>query len=403
VRVLILNRFFWPDESATAMLAGDVAEHLTQAGHEVHAVCARGLYRPGRQRLEPRSERAGVTIHRLWSAGMAGQSIPHRALAFTTFHLGLRVRAGRLPRPDAVFVMSDPPLVLGAALALKRRHGCRVLHFAADLYPDVAVAIGTLGPRSPLTRWMMGRARAWLASCDRVLALGPNMAEALKQRGVPAERVVVTPPWVDARKLGNGPSATDGVRRELGIPEQAVLVMYSGNMGRCHPHQTILGAVRALAGDPRVHWLFAGGGVNRERLEQTARREGLERVRLCPPQPRQRLGQWLAAGDVHLISQDPRTVGLVVPSKLAAAMAVGRPVVLVGPQQSDVGEAIRRHDCGRVVEQGDVEGLASTLRDLAEDQALRHQLGQRAAAGFRQEFSSEIVLERIQRVVEDAE
>jgi glycosyltransferase involved in cell wall biosynthesis len=82
-------------------------------------------------------------------------------------------------------------------------------------------------------------------------------------------------------------------------------------------------------------------------------------------------------------------------------MAVGRPVVLVGPQRSDVGAAIERYRCGRIVEQGDVAGLTAAVSTLAEDDSLRREYGSASLEGFRQEYSSEIVLKRIQRAVGD--
>jgi hypothetical protein len=43
VKIVFLNRYFFPDHSATSQLLSDVAFHLAEAGHEVHVICSRQL------------------------------------------------------------------------------------------------------------------------------------------------------------------------------------------------------------------------------------------------------------------------------------------------------------------------------------------------------------------------
>ena len=61
----LVNRYFWPDESATSLLLTDLAEDLQAAGHEVHVFTSRQLYNQPRARLPERQIWQGVQIHRL--------------------------------------------------------------------------------------------------------------------------------------------------------------------------------------------------------------------------------------------------------------------------------------------------------------------------------------------------
>jgi hypothetical protein len=65
-----------------------------------------------------------------------------------------------------------------------------------------------------------------------------------------------------------------------------------------------------------------------------------------------------------LVTVGNSVVGIVHPSKVYGALAVGRPVLLLGPEESHVGELVRDHDIGWQVSHGDVDGAERVLRRI---------------------------------------
>ena len=61
-----------------------------------------------------------------------------------TFHLALRYTHKITAPPDAWFVMTDPPLLVTTVLKLRSHLGGRVIHHVDDVYPDLAMALGSL-------------------------------------------------------------------------------------------------------------------------------------------------------------------------------------------------------------------------------------------------------------------
>jgi hypothetical protein len=60
-------------------------------------------------------------------------------------------------------------------------------------------------------------------------------------------------------------------------------------------------------------------------------------------------------------------------------MAVARPILLIGPTQSHVGDILEEHDIGWQVHHGDVEGAVRVLREIADaSPALLWEKGRRA-------------------------
>jgi glycosyltransferase involved in cell wall biosynthesis len=264
-----------------------------------------------------------------------------------------------------------------------------------DVYPDLAIALGSLPQHglllSLLDRWVT----AGLRNCDQVLALGECMARVLKAKGVNGDRLAITPPWADGSKLYPLGHGDNRFRQEIGISSDDVVVMYSGNMGLGHRFETILEAARSLASDDKVHFLFIGDGARKSQIEAFRRTHNLKNIIMLPYQPRERLRETLSAGDIHLISLDAKVQGFIVPSKLAGILAVGRPVVFLGDYQNSVAAAVLQGPCGYVIPEGDVGKLQDILRRLRENSEHRKRLGESARNLFTREYDRAVVVPQI--------
>ena len=83
-RVVFLNRFYWPEEPATAQLLTDLAEALAAAGREVVVITSR----PGGSDFPRREQQRGVTILRVAATRLGHRGLPGKAADFVTFYLG---------------------------------------------------------------------------------------------------------------------------------------------------------------------------------------------------------------------------------------------------------------------------------------------------------------------------
>jgi colanic acid biosynthesis glycosyl transferase WcaI len=393
--IYLVNRYFWPDESATSLLLTDLAEDLQAAGHEVQVLTSRQLYNDPQAQLPRQQVWQGIRIHRLQTSRFGRRHFSGRLLDIITFHLALRYANNITVKPDAWFVMTDPPLVVNTVLRLRRRLGGRVVHHVDDVYPDLAVALGSLPPRTWVSSLLGRWAQAGLRNCDQVLALGECMAGVLKNKGVAADRLAITPPWADGRRLSPLDHGENRFRREIGIPGDHLVVMYSGNMGLGHRFETILAAARALASNDKIHFVFIGEGARKPQIEAWRREHHLSNIMMLPYQPRERLRETLSAGDIHLISLDAQVQGFIVPSKLAGILAVGRPVILLGAEQNSIAAAILQADCGQVISEGDVSRLEELIEGLRANPALRRRWGDAARNLFDREYDRAAVVPKI--------
>lgn len=179
-----------------------------------------------------------------------------------------------------------------------------------------------------------------------------------------------------------------------------VTLLYSGNFGLGHALDTVLRGLHALNGNGRVKVLLVGHGKGLSETRRLVRELGLAGVEFRPPVPLYELGALLAAGDIHLVAQKPRTEGLIVPSKIYGTLAVGRPVLFVGPHHCEVARIVRESGGGFIVAPGDIQAAANALRQLAGDDNLRRLMGERAKRYYEENFGRQRSVARIIDLIE---
>ncbi|HVE80294.1 MAG TPA: glycosyltransferase family 4 protein [Gemmatimonadaceae bacterium] len=386
--LLFVNQHYWPDVASTGQHLTDLAEHLAAAGHAVEVLCGRGHYLAGNLPAPAAECHNGVLIRRLQTTTFGRGRHLGRIADYASFYVQVlwRLLSGR--RRDLVIFLTTPPILpfVGWVARLVRRQ--RYAIWSMDLHPDAEIAEGMLSPRSPLGRFLRWADQVAYRQADTIVDLGPYMKARIVAKGVDPRRTVTIPVWNRAGEVEPVAAAENPLRRELGLDGKFV-VMYSGNAGIVHEFGPVLDAMRILADDPRVFFLFVGGGPRRRQVEAFATANRVGNFRYVDYFPRQQLRWSLAVADAHLISLRREFVGMAVPGKLYGIMAAGRPAVFVGPVASDSGATVVETGCGVVIDPADADAairLAELLRGWSRDPAEPARLGSRGRAAFLQDF-----------------
>jgi glycosyltransferase involved in cell wall biosynthesis len=362
VRAIFLNRFYWPDEPATAQLLTDLAEALVARHISVIVITSH----PGTPGVPAEETHHGVRILRVRGTRWAARSgLVGKAADYGSFFLGALWRlflAAR--RGDTVVAMTDPPLLgLGAWVVAGLRR-TRLVHWAQDIFPELAIEIAGqhwLRPLRPL------RNLAWRRA-DRCVTLGSDMASVFTAAGVPREKISAAANWAPVGLTPQPAHTADALRIAWGLSGKFVVV-YSGNLGRVHDLTPVLAVAEALRDEPGIAFVFIGTGAQRAALEAAAAHLHLTNVQFRPPQPRAQLAVALALGDAHLVTLLPGCERYVFPSKLAGVAAIGRPVVFIGPVDSEIARLVTAPDLtfGYAFDRTAIAAIAAAIRNLSID------------------------------------
>ncbi|MCT0230745.1 WcaI family glycosyltransferase [Synechococcus sp. CS-1324] len=412
MRLLILGLNYAPEPVGIGRYTGELASWLSARGHQVLVITAPPYY-PQWQLQPPFRNRYSVDRHGPASQGSLVVRrcplwVPRQPTTLKRLvHLASFACSSAFPLlaqlhqpPDRLLVIAPaffcaaPALLFTALARLRGRRVPAVLHIQ-DFELDAAFELGFLAG-GPLRAWAEAIERFVLQGFSAVSTISPAMCARLALKGVASRRIWLFPNWVDCEAIE--PLAPPGQlawRRELDIPADAVVALYSGSMNRKQGLEVLAETAFQLADHPTLHWIFCGEGPTRAAFEAAC--GSLPRVLFLPLQPSERFNALLQLADIHLLPQQAGAADVVMPSKLLAMLASGRPVLATAEPQTGLAAAITgATSCGMVTPPGDANALAVAARELADNPTLRSSLGTAARQLALRDWDRDAVLSKFE-------
>lgn len=370
MRIAHVTATFPPYFGGTGTVCYHNARVLAARGHDVHVFTADW---PGAV-----EDPTGVTVHRMRPLVRIGNApiLPQlmKLAGFDLVHLHL------------------PFYVGGELMALSQ---CRYL---VTYHQDVALE-GWLGKLSSLHDRTIGR--FVLEHAERVC---PTSIDYLRHSALAPlwhqhpERIVELPNGVDTEQFHPGPLDAN-IRRSLGLPLGAFIVLFVGAMDQAHYFKGIPTLLEALVWLPDTAAMFVGDGELREGFARQAACLGVaDRVRFVGGVSDHELPNYYRAADTLVLPSGTRgeAFGLV----LLEAMASGRPVI--ASNLPGVRTVITPGQDGFLVTPNSPEALAAGIQQLAAlSPQQREAMGQAARAKVERRFSWETVGDHLEELYGD--
>lgn len=366
MRVIFINRYFFPDHSATSQLLSDLAFDLAHRGQAIHVITGGQLYNDAQASLPDEELIRGVRVHRVRTSRFGRTRLVGRLFDYLTFYVGATWKLWRLMQSgDVAVAKTDPPMMsVCAAWVVKFKRGVLV-NWVQDLFPEVATSMDVYGARfaAPMLRRIRNGS---LRQGRHNVVLGEIMAQRLRDEGVASDQITIIENWADGEAIQPVAKAENPLVREWAL-EGKFVVGYSGNMGRVHEFKTMIDAAEQLKDYVQIAWVFIGDGVARQWLESEVAKRGLTNVQFRPYQPASHLRWSLSLPDVHVISLRPNLEGLIVPSKFYGVAAAGRPMIHLGDPDGEIARILHREQCGWAFCIGEVGSLVQCILRLSQE------------------------------------
>ena len=279
-RILLYTLVFSPDGVSTAQLLTDLAVDLQALGHEVTVLTTTPHFNVDAEARarQPLGRRWGALLQESRCGGIPvyhvrmrdkGKRVLARLVDYAGFH-GVSLVAGAVLGEGFDLVLApSPPLTIGLGawlIGLMRR--APFVYNVQEIYPDVAIRLGVLRNRS-LIRLMYRLERFTYRRARRVVVISERFRRDLLAKGVPDEKLVVIPNFVDTDFIRPMPRR-NSFSASHGLDERFV-VLYAGNLGLTQGLETVLEAAASLAARPEVRFLLVGDGARRAWLERRGR------------------------------------------------------------------------------------------------------------------------------------
>ena len=367
--IVVLVPHFAPDTAPTGEVITRIVDEFIAAGRRIHVVTALPWYRTHAieegwtGRLVRRERTPWGSIIRVHPfPGKSKSNLLRRAVGFVGFSAIAGVCtlfAGGIHRRPAAIISMSPPLTMGLTgwLAARLRFTTAIFNIQ-DVFPDAAIETGAITNKRIISaaRWLE---RVSYHRSDAVVVLSDDLRTNVvaKVSSRHADKIKVIPNFVDADRIVPMDRMTS-YRQELNIGDE-IVVMYAGNVGYSQSLTMLLHAAKHM---PGITFVINGDGAARAELETQA--AGLPNIRFAGYQPRDRVGEVLASGDIHVVPLRAGLGAVSVPSKTYSILAAARPVVAAIDPGTEVTRILEHSGAGVSVAPDDEEVFTAALQHM---------------------------------------
>lgn len=397
--IWIVSELYYPETTSTGYILTQIAEGLTDY-FSVNVICGQPSYSARGTKAPTREFHHNVNIYRSWATTLDKDVLLLRMVNLLTvtvslfFSTLLRIRRGHL-----VLVVTNPPALPFAVIMACRMRGAHCALLIHDIYPDLAVAAGTLKANSLATKLLNWLNSRLYNSMECIFVLGRDMQEKVTERlSGNKERVVVATNWADLDLVVPQQRYSNALLQELGLADKFV-IQYAGNMGYPNDIECIVEAAALLKQEEDIHFLFIGSGAKMSLVQNALEKHSLSNITILSHRPRSNQSIFLNACDVALIALVHGMKGVSVPSRTYNTLAAGKPIIAIAEKGSELALVINEDKVGWRVEPGQPEQLVAAILDAKSEPERLQQMGSCARRTAVSKYSMNHVLNNFYRAL----
>jgi glycosyltransferase involved in cell wall biosynthesis len=402
---IMLTLAYPPEPGAEGLLFEDAAVRLAERGHRVTVYTGELDSSSKKERRSSESRHGNVRVVRLPWTRKRGSSVPAKLLVQFVYLTQVFLRLFFKRGVTGLVLTSIPPTTGAMILSLRAFRRFPTLYWVMDVNPDRAIALGVADEHS-FGVWLLNRVNAKLfCGSQSVVVLDRFMRQrVLRKRYIQdhqCAKVEIIAPWPLTSDLHAVPRNENTFITAHHLEDKRCVFLHSGQHTPVNPLTTLLQAIRIHRNRRDLSFLFVGGGKSKPEVESFIQDEHVANARSLPWQPVATLSFSLSAADVHIAVMGDHMAGIVHPCKIYNAMAVGKPILYIGPLHSHIGELVSLCGIGWVAEHGDPRRLADLIDEIADlPRSEREAIGLRGKALIEGTYNPDALAGRFVELVE---
>lgn len=364
----IVSELFPPDETSTSYILGEIANAMSKK-YNVKIICGPEIYDKRKSldennkfRLDP-----SIEVFRADGTGLDKNTTKGKAINFILMSMRMiKLVKVHVQKGDKVLMVTNPAPLVVLMSRLKRKKGFELNILVHDVFPENTKPAGLKLPIYGVFKYIFDKA---YSSADQLIALGRDMADVLVKKVQTVEKVVEKQPKITI--IENWADIENIIPQQM--PNGKIILEYAGNIGRV---QGLDKVIEQLPEDVDFH--LYGTGAMEDKLKEMGRNN----VFFHGPYFRSQQNEVLSACHIAIVTLQDGMYGLGVPSKTYNILASGRPVLFLGPQNSEIDLLVKEKKIGYCgwPEKWDVDELK--------------EMGERARKVAVQEYSEATILNK---------
>lgn len=378
----IVSELYYPEETSTGYYLTKLAEGLA-ADFEVKVLCGQPNYSARGINSPKREKHKNVNIFRAWGTRLDKNVIPYRIINMLSLGFSIFFKAlFHFKKGEKVLVVTTPPVLPFITAIASILRGASYVLLIHDNYPEILVAVEKTSENSPFVKILNFFNRQLYKYAAKIIVVGRDMQELIERKtsglNIPIDYI---PNWAELEQVSPADRAENRLLKELNLEDKFVF-LYAGNMGHPNDLESIVECAERLEGKSNFHFIFLGSGVKRKWLEKESQLKKLTNVTILNPRPRSEQNIFLNACDVAIVSLVKKMKGVSMPSRTYNILAVGKPILALTEQNSEIAKVVEEDRVGWIVSPNEPDALYRTIQRIASetDKIPEMQKNSRAAA-----------------------
>lgn len=380
----------WPPKGKRNLYS-DLIDEFIQNGHKVTVVTSQE-----RRTAKPSSfeDENGIQVLRIKAGNISKTNPLEKSISLLL--LGWQLKRGiNKHLADEEFdliLFNTPPITLSGLINfLKDKYQSSVYLLLKDIWPYGFVDFGLIKRGGWIYNYFRKHEKKLYELSDFIGCMSPKGVEFVNKLypNLSNTTVEVCP---NSAKLPNGAphktSENDNIRDKFGIPEDATVFIFSGNIALGHGIDFLSNAVLNLRDYESAFFLIGGAGTYFDRVKETLENENVSNAMVYSYLAQDEYEALVSICDVGLILLDHQYSYPQFPSRLLSYLQNRMAVLCAVNEETDIGEIVEEHGAGLEIRHGDNDGFTDAVKYLSENRQEIQKMGKNAFALLEGEYQT---------------
>lgn len=389
-KLFVVSELFYPNKTSTAYIMTELAKYLASS-YTISVLTTDIKYD---ENLSDELEKLNFSITRKKVGSVDKNSFFSRVKgALGSSYVLSKELFKNIKKGDKALVVTNPFLIILFVAIIRVFKKFEFTLLVHDVFPENTIP-GGLKKESSLSYKILKRIFDWsYRQADKIVVLGGDMKKLIEKKGVSSKKIEVISNWYDEDVI----SCSLDREKYLGVTnlQDKLVIGFAGNVGRVQGLDKFIECFKK-ANNNKLVFVVIGEGAQLEELKVNSKE--CENIYFLGSKPRNEQSKFLNSFDIALITLAEGMYGLGVPSKSYNILKVGKPILYIGDDSSEIDMMISTNNCGWSFSWSESEKLVELLNSLKDLEKTNFRENNISLAETK--FSLPIVIEKFKAVLD---
>lgn len=359
MRILIIHRYFWPDNAPYAQMLYKIAQGLSESGFGVSVLTTLPSHSWDNAVNVAYSETSHeIKIRRLPLLPEFGRKIFFRIINTGLFALQIFICL-LFKKTDAVMVASTPPVIIAAIVRYASKvKGFQYIYHCQDIHPEAMLLAGAIN-KGLLYNVLRNIDAKNVNNASATIVLSDDMKETIARRGAGHNNIQIINNFI-----------FDSIQQKASEEfeqQNNFTLLFAGNLGRFQGLEKIIDVAKLLKNRKKIHFIFIGSGIRESHLKEQSGTLLDQTVFFLGHKPLLETLGYMQAADIGIIALEPGVIKVAYPSKTMMYLSNGLPLLILAEQDSSLSKLVKEYHLGYISPSVKPRDIQRTILQAADD------------------------------------